>query len=696
MSGTRTFSDAVLALFVIAIVAMLIIPLPTFFIDILIVVNISFALLLLLVGLYMPNALALLSFPTLLLLTTLFRLGLNVASTRLILSQGDAGQVIQAFGTFLVRGEILVGVIIFTIITIVNFIVIAKGSSRVSVVAARFTLDSLPGKQAAIDADLRAGLIDNSEALKRREDLRKESQLYGSMDGSMQFVQGDAIAGFFITLTNIFGGIYLGISKGQTFSDALNTYTILTVGDGLVTQIPALLISICAGIVVTRVSSGERATLSSDLSKQLFSNPLTLVFAGLILLLIGLMPGLPFLPFLLVSVMFMLTSALLKRSPAFQSDQRKLLEYKGTASAQPGSAKSEELLAHSQGGLKILLDKGLGYRLFAQREAHYRTYWDKLRQDYFNEVGMSLPDIRVEEDPFLSNMEYAVVVSGNIVEKDILNMDAIMLEVNPDFAYLYNLQVLKETFHPLTQQRVSWVSAIPLVQQIVETSGLRKYDFFEYITLRIAVFYNQNPQELVTISEIHTQLKLLEKQHPGFVADVLSRNFLDVPRLCELIQLLVLKSVNVRDFKQIVEQVAGYCSTNSIGASEVDAAVLEDLVHYVKNSRKRVSVVGLSSALKTSRVITLAPELENMFAENYSDWVSGADPEIFSNLSQTLNDLIRPVMIRGLLPVSLLIRPYIRSNLESFIEAVKSPVQIITYDELGKDTLIERIGSWQI
>ncbi|NMC63443.1 MAG: FHIPEP family type III secretion protein, partial [SAR324 cluster bacterium] len=229
---------------------MLVIPVPTWLLDILLVFNLSFSLLLLIVGLYMPNSLALLAFPSLLLITTLFRLALNVASSRLILSEAYAGEVINAFGSFLIRGEVIVGIIIFTIVTIVNFIVIAKGSSRVSEVAARFTLDALPGKQMMIDSDLRANLINAETARQRREDLQRESMLYGSMDGAMKFVQGDAIAGFFVIFTNIIGGMYLGLRGGMSFSAAVQTYTVLTVGDGLVSQIPALLISVCAGLVV--------------------------------------------------------------------------------------------------------------------------------------------------------------------------------------------------------------------------------------------------------------------------------------------------------------------------------------------------------------------------------------------------------------------------------------------------------------
>ena len=356
ISPVTRHSDVIVALFVVAITTMLLIPLPTGLLDFLLAINISVGLLLLLVGLYTPNALTLLAFPSLLLLTTLFRLGLNVASTRLILSQADAGRVIDAFGTFLIQGELVVGVIIFVIITIVNFIVIAKGSARVSEVAARFALDALPGKQMAIDLDLKSGLIDSREAHERREQLRRESQLYGSMDGAMKFVQGDAIAGFFIILTNVIGGMYLGISDGMSFADAIQTYTRLTIGDGLVSQIPALLISVCAGIVVTRVSSADDATLGADVEEQLFAKPGTLLFSGLLLVLIGLFPGLPWAPFILVGGIFIVSSMLLKRSsrrmPSYVPVK---VEYPTQARALPSSLEAADVTV-SETQLILMLD----------------------------------------------------------------------------------------------------------------------------------------------------------------------------------------------------------------------------------------------------------------------------------------------------------------------------------------------------
>ncbi len=695
MNNYRVASDIVLAVFVIAIIAMLIIPLPTFFLDILIVVNISFSLLLLLVGLYMPNALALLSFPTLLLLSTLFRLGLNVASTRLILSQGHAGQVIQAFGTFLVRGEVLVGVIIFTIITIVNFIVIARGSSRVSVVAARFTLDSLPGKQAAIDSDVRAGLISNEEATRKREEIRKESQLYGAMDGSMQFVQGDAIAGFFIILTNIFGGIYLGISKGQSFSEALNTYTILTVGDGLVTQIPALLISICAGIVVTRVSSSENATLSFDLRSQLFSNPLTLIVSGIILLLLGIMPGLPFLPFLLVAVMFFITSLLLKKSSISNQDTRLLIDYKAPNNFQLSSGKSEFMEDSEYKHATIFLDKTIGAKLFEQKEQQYLRYWSKLRDDFYLETGIKMPELKILVNEYQDVLEYSFRVSDIVVEQESLLLDAVLIELNPDFAYIYSLNVIKESIHPLSKQRIFWTENSEHLKQICEAADIRSFDFFEYICLKLAVFYYKNPQEIVTISEVHAQLKQLEKKHPGLVADVLVRNFLDIPRLTDLLNLLVRHSVSIKDFKQIVEYVASYCSTNAITAIDVDMAVLADIVYFIKQSKLKNQYSEARSINKPIRVFTMDSELESIFDSYAEDPLSSQYNERVV-MKEKLLDIIKPLYNKGILPVSLLIRSDLRSNLENFLNYLKLPIEILTYDELGKESHYEKVAVWKL
>ncbi|MFA5811117.1 MAG: flagellar biosynthesis protein FlhA [bacterium] len=279
------YSDIMLAVLVIAVVAMIVIPLPTWLLDILLTIQLTMAVIIILVALYISDALKIASFPTILLIATLYRLSLNISTTRLILSQGDAGEVVRAFGTFVVQGNYVVGGVLFVIITLVNFIVIAKGAERVSEVGARFTLDAMPGKQMSIDADLRAGIINMEQAIERRSTLHRESQLYGAMDGAMKFVKGDAIAGMVICLINIIGGFIIGVAiRGMTFQDAIQVYSLLTIGDGLVQQLPALIISVSSGIVVTRVASeSEGSNLGRDIITQVTAYPKALIIAAVIL-----------------------------------------------------------------------------------------------------------------------------------------------------------------------------------------------------------------------------------------------------------------------------------------------------------------------------------------------------------------------------------------------------------------------------
>jgi type III secretion protein V len=692
----RKYGDVILAILVLAITAMLVVPLPTTLLDVLIVTNIAVALLLLFVGLYLPNALALLSFPSLLLLTTLFRLGLNVASTRLILSQGEAGSVIQAFGSFLVRGEVVVGIVIFTIITIVNFIVIARGASRVSEVAARFTLDALPGKQMAIDAELRAGSITVEDARQRREELRKESQLYGSMDGAMKFVQGDAIAGFFIILTNIFGGIYLGVSKGQTFSEAVSTYTILTVGDGLVTQIPALLISICAGIVVTRVASSETTTLSSDIASQVFSNPLTVFLSAVVLVIFGLLPGIPKVPFFAVASVFFLVSYLLRRRPlVIGASGSSLIDFQGNnLPLLPGSKMDEE--AQEDNSINLYLDSVWGYKVYRQNALRYSNWWQELRADFYNSTGMKLPELRTYSDDMLGSSAYSIQFANNQIEKQVLIPDALMLEINPENAFSLGINVIKECEHPLSDCRVCWAPNTLAVKHILDAAQIRYFDSFEYVGLRISQFFLVHPEELLTISEVHSSLKALEKKNPGLIVDVLAKNFIDIPRLTEVMHHLVREGFSVRDFKQIVEAVAVYCSSRGVTVSDSDNIDISDLVSHIRVSKRRQLMSRYSSVRGTLRVFTLSSEVEELFEGalgSNEDIGSVLDPVDYQVLKEGLSSLIRPIHTRGL-PSVMLVRTELRQSVVKFLNTIEEKAQVITFDELEPRIEVEQIGTW--
>lgn len=694
------YSDLVLAVFVVSVTTMLLIPLPTLVLDILLVLNIAFSILLLLVGVYTQNALALLALPTLLLLSTLFRLALNVASTRLILSQGYAGQVIDAFGSFLIRGEVVVGVIIFAIITVVNFYVIARGAGRVSEVAARFALDALPGKQMSIDADMRSGNITAQEARRRRDDLRKESQLYGAMDGSMKFVQGDAVAGFFIIITNIVGGLYLGISGGLGFAEAVDRYTRLTVGDGLVTQIPAILTSICAGVVVTRVSSGENTSLGSDLGAQLFGRPTTVFFAGFLLLFIGLLPGLPKGPFILVAgAFFVLGFALRARERNFSGEilpvakelgvvPRGLLGMTGAVS-ESGSDESPVIIA---------LDAAVLYPSYLEGSSRYRQFWGTLREDFAEFVGVDLPPLRVIPDAQLLPAHYAVLSRGSKALAGSVLLDSVLVEVNPENADAFGLEVALPTEHPVNRSRVFWASNSPMLNRLLSAAKIGGYDFMEYILLKTVVFFREHPEEALTLTHVHSAVKVMENQYPGLLAEAFGGDFISTARLTEVMQELVRQGVAVKEFKQLVELIASYCSTQGAALVQAREFNLDDLVAYIRLNRRRQLIGNLTSDRGTIRAVKLAADVERIFEDAPADSSRQSivlEPVDQQRLRAGLMVVVDQLRSRGCQPFVVLCREEIRYGVLKFIRSLQEPMAIVTIEELEPGTPVELAGTWR-
>lgn len=682
--------DVAIALFVVLVAALLLVPLPTPLLDLLLVLNLSISLLLLLAGLYMPNALSMLTFPTLLLLTTLFRLGLNVASTRLILSQADAGRVIEAFGTLLIRGEVVVGLIIFTIITIVNFIVIARGASRVSEVAARFTLDALPGKQMAIDSDLRSGLLTPEEAQIKRDELRRESQLYGSMDGAMKFVQGDAIAGFFIILTNIVGGIYVGISNGMSIADAVNTYTVLTVGDGLVSQIPALLISICAGIVVTRVSSRENATLGADVRAQLLSRPATLGLAGGILLILGAVPGLPWFQFFAVGIAFLgLAGAI------YYSQRVSVRHQSGTAAAVGGGASLLGLprpdgLEVENSSVVVALDAATLFRLYRMNAIRYRDWWGEFRAATYDDIGIPVPDPAIREDSDTPPLTFRIVIRGTQVMQETLPLDAALIEMNPLHAHAFGLEVISSTVHPIDGSEVFWGVQSPTLRKVIEASKVRSYDFMQYIGLKIVGYLLDHPEDVLGLPEVHGFLKLIEKKHPGMIEDAFGKNALNVSRFTEVVQELVRQRVGVRDLRQIVELVASYCVSASVEGGDLD---VQDVVSFIRRARRHHLVGKYLSARGTLKVVSLDDEVDELLEEaEVTDATVQLAPADFQGIAASLLALEEPLRTRGLLPVVLLCRSELRPKLLRIVRSLGLWLPILGADEVEPSVTLETLG----
>ncbi|RMG43718.1 MAG: hypothetical protein D6719_03270 [Candidatus Dadabacteria bacterium] len=693
-------SDVLLALFVLAVAGMLFVPLPTSLIDLLLAINISFALLLLLVGLYTPDALKLLAFPAILLLSTLFRLGLNVATTRLILSQADAGRVIEAFGTFLIGDQVVVGVIIFVIITIVNFIVIARGATRVSEVAARFALDALPGKQMAIDAEMRSGLITAEEAQQRREDLRRESQLYGSMDGAMKFVQGDAVAGFFIILTNIIGGMYMGLSQGMNFTEAIQTYTVLTVGDGLVSQIPALLISICAGLVVTRVSSTKNSTLGTDLGAQIFARPVTLIVSGVMVILIPALTGLPYIPFLTVGLFLLGAAYWISRvelEPAVVSGD---LTVRGAAGYLPepeGRAIAAKEKIADQSFLSISLDSEVLYKLYSMRSEHYQHYWQEIRNEFESIAGVVLPDVEVFDDRDSSTSSYSIRVSGIIVEKGRVPLDCLLIEMNPASAGLFGIEVIEECSHPVNGSTVFWSVDSPALRRVTAAGGVKSFDFMEYLYLKTALFLLRNPEEIIRLADVHGWIKKLEQRYPGLLKDALDTEYINLPRITEILQQLLREGISIKDFKLVIESVSAYCASYGMALGRDDEFNLHDVVAFIRVQRRRQLLSDLLSYRGTLKVITIADELDTLLDDLELDSSGQAlplSPEVFASLKSALSSITFPLLNRGLMPVSVLCRSELRVKLLSLLKSFESGLKVITYDELDSGVTVETVATW--
>lgn len=687
--------DLVVALVVMMISTLLIVPVPTVLLDLLITLNLSLSLLLLLVGLYIPNPLGLLSFPTLLLLSTLFRLGLNVASSRLILSQGDAGSVIAAFGSMLIRGELVVGIIIFTILTIVNFIVIARGASRVSEVAARFALDALPGKQMAIDADLRSGVVTPDEARLKREELRKESQLFASMDGAMRFVQGDAIAGVFIIIANISGGLYLGVRNGLSVGDAVETYSRLTIGDGLVTQIPALLVSICAGIVVTRVSSEENSTLGMDLGGQLFARPTVLYITAVIIGCLGALPGLPLTPFLVVAGTLVITAYLINSRRG--ETQLTSVPDSFSRAALPGPKTIDGEFDKEDGEqIFLYLEETTLYKTYRSGAVRFKAAWHEIQSDFFSEVGVHLPSLRVRSSGSLPPFGYSISKGGIELNSGVVPADGFLVETHPENSSMFGLKVLKEVAHPIHGHRIFWAQQSSVARRSLESAEVPFYEFFEYICLRAVQNLRREPEALISLTDVYSVVKSLEKRFPGLVEEVMQRSSFDTALFTELLQELLREGVSIREFKGILEMVALYCSAKRRSEEGETLSInISEVVEYIRMQRRKQLVSAFGTLGKPLKAVLLSEETETWFDKSSGQLLAASNESvradaIFDRIEQSMNSF-RHGALRGAV---VLCRTELRAKVAKLLRDFGLDVVTLSFDELDPQLQVEQIAAW--
>jgi type III secretion protein V len=632
-------ADAVLAGLVIAVVGLMVVPLPTWLLDLLIASNLAGSVVILLVSLYVSEALKIASFPTLLLITTLIRLALNVSSTRLILLQADAGEVIRAFGTFVVRGNYVVGAVIFLILTIIQFIVIAKGSERVAEVGARFALDAMPGKQMAIDAELRSGAIDGAEARIRRRSLVRESQFYGAMDGAMKFVKGDVIASLLITLVNILGGLAIGVGqKGLEPVAALKRYGLLTIGDGLVTQIPALVIATGAGVLVTRVASEEADTpLGAELASQLFGQPQALRVASFFILLLALVPGLHTLPFLVIGVLLFLGSR--ARTKVLRSTKERALSEPTPRRTSGGAAELRFIPVVTPWGLEVASDLAVfeedDVRGSEVRRPGLRSAISAVREIVFREYGVPLPP-------------------GRLLANEQLPSRHVVLSIHEVPARVFEIP--------------SSVSDALIAEHVVGQA--------------LSVLQNR-AVDFLGIAETQGLLDELEQVAPATVRQVVPKP-IPVTLLADVLRRLAEERVNIRDLRAILEALA------LVGNSERDPL---NLAEFVRSQLRRPLTHALTQGARELSVVLLEPQIEEAVRSAVSRTPAGSFLTLAPAAARDIVSAVRRAVPRELDgPLVVLTQPDIRRFVRKLLELDLREARVVSYAELLPEVSIRPIG----
>jgi flagellar biosynthesis protein FlhA len=657
---------------VVFVVAMMVIPLPTWLLDLLLTINIAAGVLLLLAALNVKRSLELAVFPSLLLVATLFRLGLNVSSTRLILSRGDAGEVIAAFGNFVISGSLIVGLVVFLILVVIQFVVITNGATRVAEVGARFTLDAMPGKQMAIDADLNAGIIDEAEARRRREEIGAEADFYGAMDGASKFVKGDAIAGIIITIINLVGGLAIGVGQmGLPVGEAVNRYSLLTVGDGLVSQIPALLVSISAGLVVTR-AAGE-SDLGSDVFRQFAAQHQALRTGGVALILISVVPGLPTIPFLGVGVSLILVGRRLGAQAAEAAEEPALLPPPPDPDDPTELARSmrvEPVSLELAVDLVDLVDPAAGGDLLDRVRA--------LRRKLAMELGVIIPPVRTRDNLDLPLGTYVVRLHGVEVGRG----------AAPPGQVLVIADDLNALPGPETREAVFGLPAkwIPTGHRAhAEAIGGTVVDRASVITTHLAEICRRRAPELLSRQDVKGLIDAVRRSDPAVVEDLTAAQV--TPGEVQLVlQGLLAEQVSIRDLVRILDAIGQRARST------------RDTDLLIEAARAAVGpAISVAHATDdTLPVLTLDPMLERALVTSVQLGEEGRilaiDPEHAEAMSRAVAERLMAAEQTGVSPV-LVCAPALRGPLRRFLGRILPQLPVLSYDELAEHLTIQTLGT---
>ena len=680
----KKFLDNALTVFIVGIILLIIMPLGTGVLDVMLIINISFSLIILLISMNIKEALEFSVFPSVLLITTLLRVALNVSSTRLILGNGgNAGSVIHTFGNFVIGGNAVVGFIVFLIIVIVQFVVITKGAERVAEVAARFTLDAMPGKQMAVDADLNSGLIDDATAKVRRQKVQREADFYGSMDGAAKFIKGDAIVSIITMLINSIGGIIIGmVMGGSDFGTVVNTYIVATVGDGLVSQIPALMISTATGMLVTRAASVN--SFSEDLRTQIVSYPIALMIAGGVLIVMTLIPGFPVLILLVLGAGLIALATYLNRKRKPESDKPK-------QPSGPLPVNETEFYRNTENIYSLLnvepIEVEVGYSLIPlvdeARGGNFINRVVMLRRQFAEEMGMVVPAVTLRDNAELGVNEYVIKVKGEAISGGEVLADH-FLAMNP----IDGAQEIDgiDTLEPAFKIRAKWITAD--MRELAQMSGYTVIDPLSVIVTHLSEIIKKNAHELFGRKELILLLDNLKKTNKELVDDLVPGivSHLDLQRvLCNLLS----EQIPIRDLQTILETLGEY-------APNIKDPDL--LTEYVRQALKR-TITRRFAQDGSLKVVTLNPEIENLIMGGVRKTAGNSyvslEPNVMQNILNShmeqenrLKDQLTDVVV--------LTSPVVRCYYRKLIEQFSSEAVVLSFNEIMNDVNIQALGTISI
>jgi flagellar biosynthesis protein FlhA len=662
-------SDVFMAVGVVGILGFMVMPLPTLLLDLLLSFNITFSLIILLASMYVQRPLELSAFPSILLLGTLFRLSLNVASTRIILLHGNegtsaAGKVIMAFGGFVVGGNYLVGIIVFLILVVINFMVITKGAGRIAEVAARFTLDAMPGKQMSIDADLNAGMISEQEARNRRELISLEAEYYGAMDGANKFVRGDAIAGIVITLINIIGGLAIGVFQNDmTFGHAAQNYTLLTIGDGLVTQVPALIVSTAAGVIVTR--AGAESSLGEEITSQILIQPKAIAVASGVLFGFGLMPGLPTIPFMILAILsgglaYVVFQSI--KETARAEEQQKMQEEKAIPADQFDALPPLDTLAIEVGyGLIPLVD--------IEQDGQLLDRIKLLRRQIARELGIIVAPVHIQDNMQLKPGEYSILLKGNEVARGEL-MTNYYLAMNPGNAE-------------------DEIDGIPTQEPTYGLPALWIKEAGKENALALSEIVKKHCYELLGRQDVQQLLDTLKDTHPKVVEELVP-NLLPLGGVVKVLQNLLREQVPIRDLLAILETLADWAPAAKdldVLTERVRQALARTITKMHLNSENRIAAVTLGHSVETA----IAEALQQTDQGSFLSLDPSIVQQIMKNLAHSLKKM-SSINNQPIVVCSAQIRPHFKMLADRFMPRII----VLSYDEILSNIEIQSIDTLEL